>query len=68
MLNNGIVKKAGEKSPYNAIRFSKQTVSHENAKNAVAVAKKAKKNLEKMIEDQKYEEIHIGNVKVRFSL
>lgn len=67
LLNNGIVKK-GEKSPYNAIRFSKQTVSHENAKNAVAVAKKAKKNLEKMIEDQKYEEIHIGNVKVRFAL
>lgn len=68
LLNNGIVKKAGEKSPYNAIRFSKQTVSHENAKNAVAVAKKAKKNLEKMIEEQKYEEIRVGNVKVRFAL
>ena len=67
MLNNGIVKKAEEKSPYNAIRFSKQEVTHENAKNAVAIAKKAKKNIEKKIEDQKSEKIYIGNLEITFN-
>lgn len=68
MLNNGIMKKQGEKSPYNAIRFSKQNIIHENAKNAVAIAEKAKKNLEKKIEDQKREKIYVGNLEITFDL
>lgn len=66
MLNKGIKKKPEEKSPYNAIRFSKQDIPHENAKNAVAVAEKAKKNLEKKIEDQKHEKIYIGDLGITF--
>ena len=59
MLNNGITKKPKEKSPYNAIRFSKQqNITHENAK----------KNLEKKIEDQKHEKIYVGNLEITFDL
>ena len=64
-----ILKKSKEKSPYNAIRFSKQqNITHENAKNAVAIAEKAKKNLEKKIEDQKHEKIYVGNLEITFDL
>ena len=67
MLNNGITKKPKEKSPYNAIRFSKQkNITHENAKNAVAIAGKAKKNLEKKIENQKHEKIYMENLEITF--
>ncbi len=52
MLYKGIVY---TQSPYNAMRFTEQkNIKHENAKNAVAVAEKAKHNLEGKINDQKH--------------
>lgn len=66
-LNKPVEKKPGEKSPYNAIRFSRQNIRHENAKNAVAIAEKAKKKLERMIEDQKRKKIRVGNWDITFN-
>jgi hypothetical protein len=67
-LTEAIKKRKGEKSPYNAVRFSRQNIVHEQAKNAVAVAEKAKKNLEEMIEDQKHEKIEMDGLIITFDI
>lgn len=68
VLNKGVKKKLGQKSPYNAVRFSRQNTTHKDAQNAVAVAEKAKNNLNKKIEEQKHEKIQIGDLTVDISI
>lgn len=67
-LSEGVRKKQGEKSPYNAIRFSRQNTAHQNAKKAVEVAEKAKNNLESMIEEQKKEKIQMGDLVISIEI
>ena len=40
------------KNPYNAMRYDRQNLKHTDAETAVLIAKKAKKNLKRMIKQQ----------------
>lgn len=62
VLNKRVEKKPGQKSPYNAIRFTRQNTQHQDAKNAVEVAEKAKNNLNKKMEEGK--QIQVGGLTV----
>lgn len=62
ILNKGIKYPPEETSPYNAVRYHKQSNTYRNMKNAVTVAQKAKHNLEqeleKKSENKKHEKQH----------
>ncbi len=63
-LNSAVKKKKGEHSPYNAVRFSEQEIDDKAVDDAIEVAEKAIDNLEKKREENKREEIQIGDMKV----
>lgn len=60
-LNSAVKKKKGEKSPYNAVRFTEQEIDDKSVSVAIEVAEKAVNNLEKKVEESKQEKIEIGN-------
>ena len=49
-MNSAVKKKRGEKSPYNAVRYTEQEIDD-----------KAVNNLDKKVEESKKETIKIGN-------
>ena len=63
-LNSAVKKRKGEYSPYNAVRFSEQEIDDKAVDDAIEVAEKAIDNLEKKREENKREEIQIGDMKV----
>ncbi|BCJ96331.1 hypothetical protein acsn021_39000 [Anaerocolumna cellulosilytica] len=63
-LNSAVKKKNGEKSPYNAIRFTKQEIDDKSVDDSIEVAEKAINNLDKKVQESKSTEIQIGNIKV----
>lgn len=60
-LNSAVKKKRGEKSPYNAVRYTEQEIDDKTVNDAIAVAEKAVNNLDKKVEESKKETIKIGN-------
>lgn len=58
---NSSVKKNGEKSPYNAIRFNEQKIDDKSVTDAIEVANKAMENLEKKIQENENNKIQIGD-------
>lgn len=63
-LNSAIKKRNGEKSPYNAIRFTEQQIPDQAVDVAINVAKKAVSNLDKKVDENKGTRINIGNINV----
>lgn len=63
-LNSTIKKKNGEKSPYNAVRFTDQEISDQAVNDAIDVAEKAVTNLEQKVSDNKRTKIQMGNFDV----
>ena len=60
-LNSAVKKKRGEKSPYNAVRYTEQEIDDKTVNDAIEVAEKAVNNLDKKVEESKKETIKIGN-------
>lgn len=60
-LNSAVKKKRGEKSPYNAVRYTEQEFDDKTVNDAIEVAEKAVNNLDKKVEESKKETIKIGN-------
>lgn len=60
-LNSAVKKKRGEKSPYNAVRYTEQEIDDKTVNDAIEVAEKAVNNLEQKVEESKKETIKIGN-------
>lgn len=60
-LNSAVKKKRGEKSPYNAVRYTEQEIDDKAVNDAIEVAEKAVNNLDKKVEESKKETIKIGN-------
>lgn len=60
-LNSAVKKKKGEKSPYNAVRYTKQEIDDKTVNDAIEVAEKAVNNLDKKVEESKKETIKIGD-------
>lgn len=62
-LNAAVKKKNGEKSPYNAVRFTSQEIDDRSVDNAIEVAEKAIENLDKKVEESKKKINEIGDQK-----
>ncbi len=60
-VNSAVKKKRGEKSPYNAVRYTEQEIDDKAVNDAIEVAEKAVNNLDKKVEESKKETIKIGN-------
>lgn len=60
-LNSAVKKKRGEKSPYNAVRYTEQEIDDKTVNDAIEVAEKAVNNLDQKVEESKKEKIKIGN-------
>lgn len=60
-LNSAVKKKRGEKSPYNAVRYTEQEIDDKTVNDAIEVAEKAVNNLDQKVEESKKETIKIGN-------
>ncbi|MCB2298892.1 hypothetical protein [Clostridium tagluense] len=60
-LNSAVKKKNGEKSPYNAVRFTNQEIDDKSVDEAIGVSEKAIDNLEKKVKQSKQTKIKIGD-------
>lgn len=65
-LNSAVKKKRGEKSPYNAVRYTEQEIDDKTVNDAIEVAEKAVNNLDQKVEESKKETIKIGNQNLYF--
>lgn len=63
-LSSAIKKKKGEKSPYNAVRFTEQEIDDKSVDDGISIAEKIISNLEKKVEESKKEVIQIGDSKI----
>lgn len=72
-LNSKVKKKDGEKSPYNAVRFSEQKIDDESVDKAIAVAQKAVDNVEKKAKESEnssndQNKITVGGVTITYKI
>lgn len=67
-LNSAVQKKNGEKSPYNAVRFTNQEISDQAVDDAIDVAEKAVTNLEKKVSNSINTKIQIGNLNISIDI
>lgn len=67
-LNSAVRKKNGEKSPYNAIRFSDQEIDDKSVGEAIEIAQKAVDNLEVLVEESKKLKIKFGDIEISIDI